>query len=223
MKILICCLALTIMLVSFKIGYHWDVPVDKETNKITFEGQLNERNLNKEAIFRRIKKFIAVRDFDKVENIKCKNGSIITTKFYEKSIRYEDFNDGIFIGSGYIPIIWRKFNYLWIVFDYKIMAKEGQCKYQFSNYKTINFLSASKARTRGSAFGTGGYGYIYGSSGSSTIISSNKIQQVSLEDYILGKGEKDSYNTYLRENPELFLNAMESIQRDLANSIKNEF
>lgn len=211
------------LLMSFRKEFNWNVPSNKETGKITYDGVMAFKNIDKQSIFRRVKKFVAIKDYDRIENIRCKDKTIVTTKFYEKSIRFEDTIDGVIIGSGYMPVLWRKFNYIWVVFDYKILADNNTCKYEFTNFRVLNFFAAPKAKSRGSGFATGGYGSVFGTSSSTTMMSANKVQQVALEDYIKGIGERDSYNMHFRENEEIFTSEMESIRKELTLAISETF
>lgn len=198
-----------------KKEFNWNTPIDSETNKITYSGIINSPGIEKETAFRRLQKFVSIMDFGRIENIRCKNKTFINSKFFEDEIRFQDENDGIIIGSGYMPILWRKFNYLWVLFDYKIMASNGQCKYEISNFRTVNFISAPKSKSAGY------HGYMF-SSGSATF-SDNRMITTALEDYLHMKGEKDSYNMYLRENEEVFTSFIKNMIHKLDESVNNSF
>lgn len=223
MKKILFILLLTPLLFSFRKEFNWSVPINNSTGKITYDGVMAFKDIDKSTIFRRVKKFVAIKDYDRIENIRCKDKSIVTTKFYERSIRFEDTIDGVIIGSGYMPVLWRKFNYIWVVFDYKILANSNTCKYEFTNFRVLNFFAAPKAKSRGSGFATGGYGSVFGTSSSTTMMSANKVQQVPLEEYIKGKGETDSYNMHFRENEQIFTSEMESIRKGLTTAITETF
>jgi hypothetical protein len=223
MKNSILLLLAAILLLSFRKQFDWDVPRNPETGKITYSGVMAFEDINKQMVFRRIKKFVAIKDYDKTENIKCKDRTIVVTKFYEKSIRYEDTIDGVIVGSGYMPVLWRRFNYIWVVFDYKIQALDNGCKYEMSNFKVLNFFAAPKAKSKSSGIASVGVGAVYGFASGSTSMSANLIQQVALEDYLNNKGERDSYNMHFREHPEIFIEEMESIRKGLTKAVTESF
>lgn len=169
----VCFPIITLAQKSNRFGF----PVDERTGRVTFDSVVTFNNISKEILFKRAQEFIAAQDFDRTMNIRCEDKNNISTRFYDKSIRYIDSSEGKILGSGFLPFKYKDYSYIYTVFDYKVQVKDNACKYEFSNFKVLEFKKGPKSKSR---FGA----YTYGFGAGSTSFSANMVEQQTLEEFM---------------------------------------
>lgn len=162
-------------------------PTDSITRRINYQKEVTVANTSKATLYKRAKQFLALQQFGRIENIKCRNGSTINIQLVDDKPFIDDAEDGKLMGNGFFP-----WNYAlggmqryYIVFKYKIIVADNSYKYQFTDFKMLEFLSAPKERGRAggyvSSFGYGGF-----ATGSTTKTHSDAaVFQEDLEKFIL--------------------------------------
>lgn len=187
-------------------------PLNDHTGRVDYDSILYFDNLSKETLFKRAQEFIAAQDFDRTENIKCADNNSINTKFYERSIRYIDSSEGKILGSGFLPFKYKDYGYIYTVFEYKIQVKDGACKYEFTNFKVLEFKRAPKNKSRYAA-------YTYGLASGNTSFSSNMVDQSTMEEFM------ERLRKYYRKDGKTgqFTGSIDKMISELSNTMASNF
>lgn len=199
----------------------WRMQTDPGTGKVLYKGKIEVPNLEQNKVFSRTRKFIAIMDFERVENVECSNRTLMTIKLFENSIRYEDATDGAIVGGGAVPIKYEDYNNVYLTFEYKFKILDGVCNYEFSDFNVVTFMSAPKTKVKGSAFASGGYYSAFGTSRSSVTNNGAKIDKRSMEMVMSGKVVNDVTNNLVKNKPHYFEDPMAEMLITLEESIKN--
>lgn len=166
----------------------YSYPTDKRTNRISYEKTIDIPNTGKDKLFKRALQFKAIEDFGRPVNIRCKNNTNITTTLVSKDILIEDEEEGKLAGYGFIDLNWiirNKYNYM-MTFKYIINVKDNRYKYQFTDFRLLEFLSAPKEKSRSSGYSSYvGYGMSVGSRGGVTTFSDASVVTKEMEEMII--------------------------------------
>ncbi|MFT4062632.1 MAG: hypothetical protein QM642_09785 [Edaphocola sp.] len=197
-----------------------DYPIDKRTNKICYTDTVTI-NAAKEQLFKRAEQFIVSQNFDRVENIRCKNKSHVAVQIVNKPIAYRDYDEGKYIGNGFVNFECRGKERFVIIFKLKLGVKNNLYKYEFTDFQVWEFVSApkNKSKSRSSAYGgAAGSGVLgVGSSSGFTVFSADDVRKWDLEDF----AEEGAYGR--RGSDEVFQERIKRLIGDLKTAMQDDF
>jgi len=193
----------------------FNYPVSERTHKICYEKAHGVSGISKGRLFRRACEFIASQNFDRTENITCKNGSSVAVQFFDKPINFQDSIEGKLLGNGFVNFQYRHHERFVITFKYKISVRDNEYKYQFTDFRVLEFISAPKNKSRSSAF-VASQGALFASGSSNTVFNANQLLQFDLEDFT----DKRAYE---RTSDEVFRERIKRMIGDLKITMADTF
>lgn len=162
-------------------------PIDARTHKISYEKRIDVPNASKELLFKRALQFVALQNYGRSENIRCKNNTNITTPIVDAELLINDPEDGKIVGNGFTHLTYRiRGEYRFVLtFKYRINVKDNSYLYEFTNFRVLEFLSAPKEKSRSTGYvGSTGFGAIATGSALRTFSDASLVQK-DLEDFII--------------------------------------
>lgn len=158
-------------------------PVNERTGKISFSKTVN-LPLSKDKLFKRVEQFIISQNFDRDENIRCKDKSHVVLQLVDKPITYKDYEDGKYYGCGFFNFSYRDKERFAIVFNFKISVKEGAYKYEFTDFKVMEFVTAPRNKGKSKSMTTASNSMAFGSSSGFVEFSANDVRKWDIEDFV---------------------------------------
>lgn len=182
-------------------------PIDEKTRKITIENTVSV-NEPKSTLYRRIETFIFFQNFDRKENIRCKDKSHIEIQIVARPISFQDPIDGIYLGNGFFNFHYRGKERFVVTFTFKIMAKEKQYTYKITNFRVLEFVTApkNKGKSRSMDFAGRSSGFVE--------FSASDVRTFTLEDFI-------TRSDYDNSNP-TFIDAIKNFKSQLKSTLQGE-
>lgn len=213
MKIII---YIVVGLLLFHTSYAQDYPIDNRTKKITFTDTVKVKK-SKEILFKRVEQFVISQNFDRVENIRCKDKSHVTLQLVDLPITYKDFEDGKYIGNGFVNFEYRGKERFVLLFKYQIAVKDNYYKYQFTDFQVLEFVTAPTNKGKSKSMGTGGGGFAFGSSSGKVEFSANDVRKWDLEEF----SEKGAFDR--SGSDDVFRERINRLIGDLHTTMKDDF
>ncbi|WP_162902769.1 DUF4468 domain-containing protein [Taibaiella koreensis] len=135
----------------FSFAQETDYPTDPKTGKITFTKTVSVE-VSKERLYKRAEQFILSQNFDRIENIRCKDKSNVKLKIVYKPITYSDPVDGVYTGNGFFNFEYRNKSRFVVTYNFKIAVSENSYTYKLTNFKVMEFVTVhqKRGRTKGS-------------------------------------------------------------------------
>ena len=130
-------------------------PIDQRTNKICFTDTVSV-GATKEQLFKRVEQFVVSQNFDRVENIRCKDKSHVALKIVYQPISYSDFEEGKYLGNGFVNFEYRGNERFVLIFKFKVAVKDNLYKYEITDFKVWEFVTAPKNTSKGKNSGFAG-------------------------------------------------------------------
>lgn len=219
---------LAIILINTHAGWaqnKYDYPVDPQNGKITISNTVSIDG-TKSTLFRRGKQFIVTQNFDRIENIRCKDKSHVEVQIVSSPIKYSDSTDGVYIGNGFFNFQYRGKERFLMTFNYKLSVENNRYSYKLYNFILLEFVTApkNKGKSRHSSFGSvsgSAYGGSFNASGSSfggssgfVEFSAKDVRKFDLEDFV----DRSAFD----DSDEDFVNAINSFKRELKNTLSGK-
>jgi hypothetical protein len=138
----------------------------------------------------------------------------------DKPITYKDYEDGKYFGCGFFNFAYRDKERFAIVFNFKIGVKEGAYKYEFTDFKVMEFVTApkNKGKSKSMAMGSGttSSSMAFGSSSGFVEFSANDVRQWDLEEFV-------DMSAWEKGSSEVFDERVHRLLSDLKSTMKDDF
>jgi len=194
--------------------YAQGYPIDKRTSKICYSNTITI-NASKEQLFKRAEQFIASQNFGRIENIRCKNKSNINLQIVNKPIVYQDFDEGKYIGNGFVNFEYKNEEHFIIIFKYKIAVNDNSYKYEFTDFQIWDFITAPKNKGKSHGMAAVGTGIGMGASSGSLEFSASDVRKYDLEEFINRKSyKKDGSDKIFQERIKRMIGDLNTTMND---------
>lgn len=101
--------------------------------------------VDKDEIFKRLKEWLSIRKFGEPISIKALDDNVFSTSLAANNYDYVDTAEGRIRGSGYIQYSAGK-PWMYVTFDYQLIAEDGAFTYDFKRFNVIKFVSGKSMR-----------------------------------------------------------------------------
>lgn len=197
-----------------KSGAYASFPVDERTGRISYQGVV-EAPFSKEKLFKRAEQFVISQDFERAENIRCKDKSHVLLRLVENAITYLDFEEGKILGNGFVNFSYRGRDRFVITFRYQLTVKDFAYRYAFTDFIVLEFVTAPKDKSKSTGVALAGNGVGFGKSSGFVEFSANDVRRFELEDFIL--------RSAFDKSEDEFRNRIKRVVSDLETTMKDDF
>lgn len=196
--IFLCLVALyTNSVFSQETENEYGYPIDKSNGKVCFTNNISV-NETKAALFRRTEQFLISQNFDRAENIRCKDKSHVEVQIVSKPITYKDSVDGVYIGNGFFNFEYRGHERFVVTFNYKIAVKDQGYSYKVTNLKVLEFVTAPKNKGKSRGFvSAANNSTAFGGSSGFVEFSANDVRKFDFEEFIEKKKYDNSHEGFI--------------------------
>ncbi len=115
----------------------WGLPIDEETNKVSYKGIIDVEGSDQETLYSRAKEWILLQNYDDpVVVLKDKE-----YLFFENPVVLDDGSSKIYT-DGFFHVHYRsdKSDRFYIVFNLRMRTKEGKYQYEFTDFTMKEFI-----------------------------------------------------------------------------------